>query len=161
MPPAQALIQNETLSHGTVECTDMVATRRFYTDFLGLDIHRPFREAQYIYRGGPWTVVCVCVDGGEGKDQAPDNHFKLSVETPEAVDAARDAALTLQHQYGIKQVGDIRTAHAQRAFRLQDLNYTWWEITTANQKYYQTLFDAGDADGSKTAEIYPSNTNAT
>ena len=35
------LLQNDTLSHGTIECSDMVATRRFLTEFLGLDIHRP------------------------------------------------------------------------------------------------------------------------
>ena len=145
MPFTEALIQNDTLSHGTVECTDMVATRRFYTDFLGLDIHRPFREAQYIYRGGPWTVVCVCVDGDEGKDQAQDNHFKLTVATPGEVDAARAAALATRDHYGIRQVGELTTADGHRAFRLQDLNYTWWEITTVDQDYYAALFEAGDA----------------
>ena len=145
MLSAQALIQNDTLSHGTVECTDMVATRRFYTDFLGLDIHRPVREAQYIYRGGPWTVVCVCVDGGEAKDQAQDNHFKLTVGSSEEVDAAHAAALATRDQFGIKQVGEVVDVEGHRAFRLQDLNYSWWEITTIDQAYYEALFDAGDA----------------
>lgn len=140
----ESLIQNDTLSHGTVECTDMVATRRFYTDFLGLDIHRPFREAQYIYRGGPWTVVCVHVDGGEAKDQAQDNHFKLAVDTPEEVDAAHAAAHATRDEYGIKQIGDVIEMDGHRAFRLQDLNYTWWEIINIDQGYYDALFDAGD-----------------
>ena len=144
MPFTEALIQNETLSHGTVECSDMVATRRFYTDFLGLDIHRPFREAQYIYRGGPWTVVCVQVDGGDAKDQAEDNHFKLAVDTPEEVDAARAAALANRDQYGIRQIGDITEVDGHRAFRVQDLNYSWWEIINIDQSYYDALFDAGD-----------------
>lgn len=144
MPFAGALIKNDTLSHGTVECTDMVATRRFYSDFLGVGVHRPVREAQYLYRGGPWTVVCVCVDGGEGKDQAPDNHFKLSVETPAEVDAARAAAIAAREYYGIRRVGELTTDNGQRSFRLQDLNYTWWEITTIDQSYYEALFDAGD-----------------
>lgn len=144
MAYAQALIQNDTLSHGTVECTDMVATRRFYSDFLGLDIHRPVREAQYIHRGGPWSVVCVCVDGGEAKDQAPDNHFKLAVDTPEEVDAAHAAALGARDAYGIKHVGEVEDAEGRRAFRLQDLNHTWWEITNVDQGYYDALFDAGD-----------------
>ena len=144
MQAANALIQNDTLSHGTVECTDILATRLFYTDFLGLDIHRPVREAQYIYRGGPWSVVCVCVDGGEAKDQAEDNHFKLAVDTPDEVDAAHAAALATRDQYGIKQIGDVADADGRRAFRLQDLNYTWWEITNIDQDYYDALFEAGD-----------------
>ncbi len=140
----QALIQNDTLSHGTVECTDMVATRRFYVDFLGLDIHRPFREAQYIYRGGPWTVVCVCVDGGEGKEQSPDNHFKVTVGSLAEVDAAYAAALEHRDLYGIRKVEEPFDEDGRHAFRLQDLNYTWWEITDVDQSYYDAIFDAGD-----------------
>lgn len=144
MPSTEALIQNDTLSHGTVECADMVATRRFYTDFLGLEVHRPVREAQYIYRGGPWSVVCVCVDGGEAKDQAEDNHFKLAVDTPGEVDAAHAAALATRDEYSIKRIEEVSEAEGRRAFRLQDLNYTWWEITNIDQAYYDALFDAGD-----------------
>lgn len=144
MPIAEPLIQNETLSHGTVECTDMVATRRFYVDFLGLDIHRPFREAQYIHRGGPWTVVCVCVDGGEGKDQPPDNHFKLTVDSAAEVAAAHTAALEHAELYGIRKVADVVARHGRSAFLLQDLNHSWWEITDTDQTYYDALFDAGD-----------------
>lgn len=144
MPYTEALIQNDTLSHGTVECTDMVATRRFYVDFLGLDIHRPVREAQYIYRGGPWTVVCVCVDGGEGKDQPPDNHFKLTVGGAAEVEAAHAAAIEQAELYGIRKVGDISTQDGRSAFLLQDLNHSWWEITDIDQSYYDAIFDAGD-----------------
>lgn len=145
MPYPPPLIQNDTLSHGTVECTDMVTTRRFYVDFLGLDIHRPVREAQYIYRGGPWTVVCVCVDGGEGKDQPPDNHFKLTVDGPQEVAAAHAAAIEHAEAYGIRQVRDVVTEQGRSAFLLQDLNHTWWEITDIDQAYYDAVFDAGDA----------------
>ncbi len=138
------LFQNDTLSHGTVECSDMVATRRFFTEFLGLDIHRPFVEAQYIYRGGPWTVVCVCVDGGEAKDQTPDNLFKLAVATAAEVDAAHDAAIRHREAYGIKKVEDVTEIEGLRAFRLQDLNYTWWEIIHVDLGYYDALFDGVD-----------------
>jgi catechol 2,3-dioxygenase-like lactoylglutathione lyase family enzyme len=61
----EPLVKNETLSHGTIECSDLVVTRRFLTEFLGMKIHRPVPEAQYIYKGGPWSVVCVCVEGGD------------------------------------------------------------------------------------------------
>ena len=138
------LLRNETLSHGTVECSDMVATRRFFTEFLGLDIHRPFVEAQYIYRGGPWTVFCVCVDGGEAKGQAQDNLFKLAVATKAEVDAAHAAALLHRDYYGIKQIGDVTEIDGLYAFRLQDLNYTWWEIVNVDLGHYDAIFDTGD-----------------
>ena len=133
--PHTALIQNETLSHGTIECSDMVATRRFLSDFL------------YLYRGGPWSVVCVCVDGGEAMDQAPDNHIKLAVGSAAEVTAAHDAAVADRDRYGIRQVEEVVTGEGRCSFRLQDLNYTWWEITNVDEAYYERLFDAGDGAG--------------
>ena len=138
------LVQNDTLSHGTVECSDMVATRRFLTEFLGLDIHRPVKEAQYMYKGGPWTVVCVRVEGGESKDQSQDNLFKLSVGSAAEVESAHDAALRTAGYYGIRKVEDVTEADGMRSFRLQDLNYTWWEIGTVSLAHYDALFDRGD-----------------
>ena len=67
MSAVTPLIKNEFFSHGTYECNDMAATRRFLVDFLGLDIIRPLKEAQYMWKGGPWSVVCVCVQDGEAK----------------------------------------------------------------------------------------------
>ena len=147
MTQSAPLIQNVTLSHGTIECSDMVSTRRFLSDFLGIDIHRPFREAQYLYRGGPWSVVCVCVDGGEAKDQAPDNHFKLAVDSAAEVNAAHGEALANGDRLCIKQVEDVVEAEGRRAFLLQDLNYTWWELTNVDEGYYERIFDAGDGAG--------------
>jgi hypothetical protein len=138
------LVQNDTLSHGTIECSDMVATRRFLTEFLGLDIHRPVKEAQYMYKGGPWTVVCVCVDGGEAKDQTQDNLFKLAVGSDREVDEAHAAAVQAQEQYGIRKIEPVTERDGLRSFRLQDLNFTWWEIVHLDQSYYDALFERGD-----------------
>ncbi len=140
------LIQNDTLSHGTIECSDMVATRRFLSEFLGLDIHRPVKEAQYMYKGGPWTVVCVCVDGGDAKDQTQDNLFKLAVATAAEVDQAHDAAVRLKDQFGIRKVDAVKETKGVRAFRLQDLNSTWWEIANMSLAHYDDLFDRGDVN---------------
>lgn len=142
---AQPLVQNEFFSHGTYECNDMPATRRFLVDFLGLDIVRPLKEAQYMWKGGPWSVVCVCVQDGDPKEQGPQNHFKLSVATKDDVDSAHAAALKHKDDYGIKQVLDIEEKGGQRAFKLLDLNNTWWEISTVSQAYYDELFARGDA----------------
>lgn len=139
------IIQNDWLSHGTVECTDLAATRKFLTGFLGLDIHRPVKEAQYMYKGGPWSVVCVCVEDGEAKDQSQDNRFKLAVETPEEVDAAHAAAISNKDEYAIGKVEDVREEDGIRFFRLQDLNSTWWEIANISLAHYDAIFDKGDA----------------
>jgi hypothetical protein len=145
MSAVTPLIQNEFFSHGTYECNDMPKTRRFLVDFLGLDIIRPLKEAQYMWKGGPWSVVCVCVQDGDPKAQGPQNHFKLTVGSDAEVDAAHAAALKHKDDYGIKQVRDVASADNHRSFKLQDLNNTWWEISTVNQGYYDQIFAKGDA----------------
>jgi hypothetical protein len=144
MPEVTPLIESNFFSHGTVECTDMAATRRFLVEFLGLDIMRPVKEAQYMWKGGPWVIVCVNIQDGEPKEQGPENHFKLSVGSEAEVDAAHAAALRLKDDYGIKQVRDVEQVGGHRAFKLLDLNNTWWEISTVAQRDYDALFEKGD-----------------
>ena len=144
MAAVTPLIKNEFFSHGTIECTDMAATRRFLVDFLGLDIIRPLKEAQYMWKGGPWSVVCVNIQDGECKEQPIENHFKLSVAAAADVESARAAALAHKDEYGIKQVLDIETADGLCSFKLLDLNNTWWEISTVSQSHYDDAFARGD-----------------
>jgi catechol 2,3-dioxygenase-like lactoylglutathione lyase family enzyme len=138
------LVETSFFSHGTVECTDMAATRRFLADFLGLDIIRPLKEAQYMWKGGPWTIVCVNIQDGEPKEQGTQNHFKLTVASDAEVDAAHSAAQRMKDDYGIKQVLGVEQVNGHRAFKLLDLNNTWWEISTIGQKDYDAMFEAGD-----------------
>jgi len=144
MSAVTPLIKNEFFSHGTIECTDMAATRKFLVDFLGLDIIRPLKEAQYMWKGGPWSVVCVRIQDGECKEQPLENHFKLSVASDAEVDAAHAAAKAHQGEFAIKQVLPIEASHGHRAFKVLDLNNTWWEISTVSQAYYDDAFTKGD-----------------
>jgi catechol 2,3-dioxygenase-like lactoylglutathione lyase family enzyme len=134
------LVKPELLSHGTIECSDLAATRRFLTEFLGIDVVRPLPEAQYLWKGGPWSVVCVCVPDSEAKEQGPQNRFKLSVPRASDVDAAHAAALAQQSTYGIRKVEPVEENAGVRSFKLQDLNKHWWEITSVTQSYYDAIF---------------------
>ncbi len=135
-----ALLDVESFTHGTVECTDMAATRRFLTEFLGLDIIRPLPEAQYMWKGGLWSIVCVHVDG-EPKDQGIENRFKVSVASAADVRAAHATALAERETYGIKAVRDVEEKDGHTSFLLQDLNSGWWEITDLAQKNYDEMFE--------------------
>jgi hypothetical protein len=140
-----SLVNTELLSHGTLECGDIAATRRFLSEFLGVDVVRPLPEAQYLWKGGPWSVVCVCVEEWDGKDQGPQNRFKLSVESAGEVDRAHDAAVRDKDLYGIRHIDDVEERGGVRSFKLQDMNKVWWEITTLSQKNYDEMFAKGDA----------------
>ena len=138
-----SIVNPDLLSHGTLECNDTPATRRFLTEFLGIDVVRPLPEAQYLSKGGPWTVVCVRVDG-EQKEQGPQNRFKLAVASAADVDAAHAAATSHKDDYGIRQVEGVEEKHGVRSFRLQDMNKVWWEIANVTQKHYDDAFARGD-----------------
>jgi len=140
-----SLVNTEQFSHWTIDCGDIAATRRFLNEFLGVDVVRPLPEAQYLWKGGPWSVVCVCIEDWDGKDQGPQNRFKLSVESAADVDHARDAALRYQNEYGIRQIDAIEERGGIRSFKLQDMNKVWWEITSLSQKHFDDLFAKGDA----------------
>ena len=138
-----SLVNPDLLSHGTLECNDIPATRRFLNEFLGIDVIRPLPEAQYLSKGGPWTVVCVCVEG-EHKEQGPQNRFKLAVGSAAEVDAAHAAAESQKDKYGIRRVDPVEERNGIRFFRLQDMNKVWWEIANLTQKYYDDAFARGD-----------------
>ena len=137
------LVQPHLLSHGTVECQDMAKTRRFYEEFLGIDVIRPLPEAQYMWRGGAWTVVCVHVDG-EPKEQGPENRFELALENAAAVHAAHQAAVEKKSEYGMKQVQDVTEHNGITSFLIQDLDNAWWEISDVTLRHYDQVFEKGD-----------------
>jgi len=143
MSAIKPLIEPRLLSHGTIECEDKKATRAFLEEFLGLDVIRPLPEAQYMWKGGPWTVVCVAVEGGS-KDQPRDNHFELSVATAAEVTNAHAQAVALKDKYGIKQIDPVREDAAGPSFLLLDLNNVWWKISTVDQSHFDALFERGD-----------------
>lgn len=140
---AAALIQPELLSHGTTECRDMAKTRKFYKEFLGLGAVRLVPIAQYVWNGGPWTVVCVQVDE-QPKEQGIENRFCLAVGTPAEVDAAYAAAVRDKDKYEIRQVLPVRTEGDTRSTFIQDLDGSWWEIYHRPGRYYDDVFERGD-----------------
>ena len=144
-PPARTpLITPRLFSHGTIECQDMKATRRFLEEFLGLDVIRPLPEAQYMWKGGPWTVVCVVVDA-EAKEQTPDNHFEIALATAAEVEAAHEKARRLAATYGIREVREVVDEEdGVRSFLLYDLNNVWWKLSNRGLGHFDALFARGD-----------------
>jgi catechol-2,3-dioxygenase len=137
------LIAGTILSHGTIECADTHASRRFYEEFLGLGSVQPLPEAQYLWRGGPWSLVCVCI-GSEPRPQGAENRFALRVATATEVDDAYAAALDARERYGIREIRPVTEANGVRSMQLCDLDGTWWEIFHRPATLYDELFARGD-----------------
>jgi catechol 2,3-dioxygenase-like lactoylglutathione lyase family enzyme len=122
-----SLVQPMMLSHGTLMCRDLAASRRFYEEFLGLEVVRHARPAMMLRLGTNVYVVCVCI-GERLPDQHVLTHWGLNVATREEVDRAHAAAHQHKEKYGIRKIQSVRERHGAYGFYFQDLDFNWWEI---------------------------------
>src|SRR3978361_1473552 len=58
-PPRDSVLRPYCLGHGTLECFDLKASRRFYNDFLGLETVRHAISAMSVRLGMRFHIVCV------------------------------------------------------------------------------------------------------
>jgi catechol 2,3-dioxygenase-like lactoylglutathione lyase family enzyme len=82
-PPALKL---NFLSHGTLETRDVAFSRRFYQEFLGLEVVQTSPISLLIRLGGPNTIAVVYSKQAHAMSLL--NHNGLDVRTQDEVDAA-------------------------------------------------------------------------
>ena len=139
-----SVVKPMILSHGTLGVIDLAESKRFYTEFLGLDCVRHTERGLNIRKGGYWSVVCLEI-GEKAESTRVYNHWGLDVASREEVDAAYAKALELQEEYGIRRVNKIRLQHGDYAFKLQDRDGNWWEIQHIEDPMkYDKRFARGD-----------------
>lgn len=142
--PSNAIVPSLMLSHGTLECRDLAASRRFYEEFLGLETVFHGRRTILIRKGGYWGVVCVN-RGDKVRPMGPLNHWGIDVASREDVDAARENAIRHKEHYGIREIHQAREQHGVYSFYLQDLDGNWWEIQSLPEPdLYDRYFERGD-----------------
>jgi catechol 2,3-dioxygenase-like lactoylglutathione lyase family enzyme len=135
-----AVVPNTALTHGTIECADGRRSGEFYTKILGLGSVRPLPEAQYLWSGGDWSLVCVAV-GGPPKRQPPENRFALRVATAAEVDDAHAQISAVAADYGLREIGAVtEDALGVRRFLFGDMDGNWWEIYSRPDDLLDAIF---------------------
>ncbi|WP_372661792.1 VOC family protein [Hydrogenophaga sp.] len=150
-PKTASVVKPFCLSHGTLECYDLIPSRRFYEEFLGLECVRHGKTSMAIRHSMRFHIICVEV----GEQLQPVhllNHWGVDVQTREEVDRAHASALARQEEFGIRKVMPPQDMHGVYSFYMIDLDHNWWEIQYyANGFQHDDLFDFGDrfdmADG--------------
>ncbi|WP_149086581.1 VOC family protein [Pseudomonas prosekii] len=144
LPERNSVLKPYCLGHGTLECFDLQASRRFYQDFLGLETVRHAISAMSVRLGMRFHIVCVEV-GDQVHPCNVLNHWGLDVGSKLEVEQAHSKALELKENFGIRQVLDVQDMHGVYSFYLEDLDYNWWEIQYyANGFCHDDYFDFGD-----------------
>jgi catechol 2,3-dioxygenase-like lactoylglutathione lyase family enzyme len=123
----RGLVHPTHLSHGTLMCRDLAASRRFYEEFLGLEVVRHARPAMMLRLATNMYVVCVCI-GEKAPVQHVLTHWGLNVATREEVDRAHASAVEHKEKYGLRKINKVMDRHGAYGFYFQDRDGNWWEI---------------------------------
>lgn len=128
-----------SLSHGTLETRDLVAARRFYNEFLGLETVQRGEMAIWLRCGGGWMVAAVNT-GDTMLPLPPSVRWCLDMATPAAVEEAHAAALRLQDEYGMQEIQGVTRDGGQTGFLLRDMDGNWWEICHRPGRLFDEVF---------------------
>ncbi|MEK8174133.1 FAD-dependent oxidoreductase [Streptomyces sp. M19] len=138
------LLKTRFLSHGTLECRDVAATRRFYEEVLGLEVVQQAPMALLVRLGGDH---CYAVVETRADHEMPLlNHNGLDLGSEEEVREAHAALGRVQEEYGIKKLTRPTHQHGVYSFYVQDLDGNWWEICHLPQRGYAYRFENAEVD---------------
>jgi catechol 2,3-dioxygenase-like lactoylglutathione lyase family enzyme len=138
----KSVVRPLLLSHGTLMSKNLARSRRFYEEFLGLEVVRHARPAMMLRLRSGMYVVCVCI-GEKVPNQHVLTHWGLNVATREEVDQAYAEAQRLKDAYGLQKIQKVRERHGAYGFYLQDCDNNWWEIQH-EARTIDAFFDKGD-----------------
>lgn len=137
------------LSHGTITCRDLAASRRFYEEFLGLECVQHTERGILLRKGGYCAIVCLEV-GDHVRPVDRQHHWGIDLDSREAVDRALALANEYKDKYGIHQISRITEHHGDYSFYFRDRDDNYWEFQfagggqTNGQGRYDECFARGD-----------------
>ena len=139
----RGLINTTLFSHGTMEVHDLARSRRFYEEFLGLEVvqHHPF--ALMVRKNQYFSVVAVQM-GDKVHPLHVLNHWGVDVPSRADVDRAHTLAQEHKDLYGIKKVMPVTDQHGAYSFYLEDGDSNWWEVQHVPDGFHDIKFGEGD-----------------
>lgn len=140
----QTGIKPRLLSHGTVETNDLEAARRFYSEFLNMEVFQTSSRSIMMRLNSTTTIACV-----ESKTENVAgiySHFGLDFETMEEVDAAYEIAIAQKDKYAIRKITRPVDQHGTYSFYIIDFDGNWWEILTNPTDGYTYIFETPESD---------------
>ena len=143
--PKLPALKLKFLSHGTLESKDIDRTKRFYEDFLGLEVRRTSPVSLMVRLGGTHVYAVVL---SKNKSVMPLlSHNGLDVDTKEDVEEAYGVVCQQADQWGLHRIGKPSLQHGTFSFYFWDMDDNSWEILTNPTGGYSWFFARGDLDG--------------
>ena len=134
-------------SHATLECRDIVQTRKFFEEFLGFETVQ-MADVSFWARLGGNQVIVVVKSPTKDKSTMPFlNHNGLDVSTEAEVDAAYEIVKRDKEKWGIRKVSRPMVQHGTYCFYFWDADDNAWEILCNPDGGYSWGFERGDQEG--------------
>jgi hypothetical protein len=111
---AAAALKLNFLSHGTLESRDLAFSRRFYEEFLGLEVVQTSPISLLIRLGGPNSIAVVYSKNVDDMNLL--NHNGLDVRTQEEVDEAHRTVCAEADTWKLKKITNRICSTAPTAF---------------------------------------------
>jgi catechol 2,3-dioxygenase-like lactoylglutathione lyase family enzyme len=138
-------IRTTFISHGTLGSRDLDATRRFYEEFLGLEVVRTSPVSLMIRLGGQHVYAVVFT---KKKERMPRiYHNGLDVATDAEVDEAWRRCNDEAGKWGLREITKPIARHGTYSFLFWDADDNAWEILSNPKGGYTWIFEKGDLGG--------------
>jgi catechol 2,3-dioxygenase-like lactoylglutathione lyase family enzyme len=138
-------IKTRFLSHGTLGSKNLDATRRFYEEFLGLEVVRTSPVSLMVRLGGQHVYAVVYT---KKKDRMPRiYHNGLDVESDTEVDEAWQSCNREAEKWGLHDITKPIARHGTYSFLFWDADDNAWEILSNPKGGYTWIFEQGDLSG--------------
>jgi len=109
----------------------MEASRKFYTETLGLEAHQANPNVFYIKHPNTKCYV-VCARRQDFKRFSPNFRFTITVGSQDEVANAHDWLQRSQAELGVSELSDVQTNGSVSSFLVSDPDNNWWEVTSPN-----------------------------
>ncbi len=124
----------QAMTHGTIGCINLEASRRFYREVLGLEVVAPYHsnnKPHYIkHPSTPWYIVSLEVPEESRTLLGRFQRFTIAVESASAVEEAHRWLKQSVNQLGVTELEDISEDSGTVSFLLSDPDHNWWEVTS-------------------------------
>ena len=134
------------ISHGTLMCKDLAASRRLYEEFFGFEVVKPSDVSLWVRLGG--DHVYVAVETQLAREPMPMlNHNGLDVSSDEEVKVCHEIVMEQADKWGFYRISKPRVQHGTFSFYFWDMDDNCWEIQSNPRGGYSWMFERGDQEG--------------
>ena len=145
MPKVTPALKLNFISHGTLPSVDLEATRKFYEEFLGLEVIRTSHHSMMIRLGGEHVYAVVHTKKPMKMPRL--YHNGLDVTTDAEVDNAYRIVNEQAEKWGLHDITKPVSRHGTYSFHFWDRDENSWEILSNPKHGYTWIFDQGDQEG--------------